>query len=160
MATKTKAALKTQSNSTFPDNTAGLITPANHRAFNDDFLDSVLMAVDLGSTSEQLTGWLYNGKDVYIKMVDFTSNLGTDQSNLISLSAGQVLVCVDFNLSYVKDTGGKRFALKDWILSTSSSAQAGFVTEMTDSSIRVYNKCAYPTQPFSVLRVVYYYTKP
>lgn len=41
MAIKTKAALVTQSDNTFPDNTTGLIVPEEHREFNDDSLDTM-----------------------------------------------------------------------------------------------------------------------
>jgi hypothetical protein len=41
MAQKTRSQLKTQSNNTFLDNSAGEITPVNHRTWNDDAIDSV-----------------------------------------------------------------------------------------------------------------------
>lgn len=41
MAQKTPAQIQAQSNSTFVDNTEGLIIPSAHRTFNDDFVDSV-----------------------------------------------------------------------------------------------------------------------
>ena len=40
MSTKDLTALKADVSSTFPDNTTGLITPANHRTFLGNFIDS------------------------------------------------------------------------------------------------------------------------
>lgn len=40
MAIKTKSELQTQSDNTFLDNNTGLIEPVNHRAYNDDTLDT------------------------------------------------------------------------------------------------------------------------
>lgn len=49
MAVLTKAQLKTESNTTFLDNTDGEITASNHRAFNTDLIDSMV-------TQDQITG--------------------------------------------------------------------------------------------------------
>jgi hypothetical protein len=47
MAQKTRAELTTENNSSFPNNTAGAITPAIHRTFNQDFIDSVALSTEL-----------------------------------------------------------------------------------------------------------------
>jgi hypothetical protein len=70
MARKTKTELTMQSNSTFPDNTTGAITAANHRTFNNDLIDSVLFNTDLASATEQLTGEALNGKPVHARTLD------------------------------------------------------------------------------------------
>ena len=48
MAVKTKAELKTFSDETFYDNEQGEIDPSEHKAFNDDLIDSAIVDVFIG----------------------------------------------------------------------------------------------------------------
>lgn len=74
MAIKTKTELQTQSDNTFLDNNTGQITPVNHRAFNDDVLDTMFEGIagrtvtktqfdDLVTNSELVEGGVYKITD-------------------------------------------------------------------------------------------------
>ena len=51
MAILNKAQLQSESDSTYINNNGNLITPAAVRAFNDDLIDSVIVADQTGSMS-------------------------------------------------------------------------------------------------------------
>ncbi|MDR3134250.1 MAG: hypothetical protein LBU42_09595 [Prevotellaceae bacterium] len=64
MATLTKSQLKTLSNSTFFDNDQGEIEPSGHRAFNEDFIDSVYTDIFTGSEAPAIG---FKDGDIFIK---------------------------------------------------------------------------------------------
>jgi hypothetical protein len=92
----TKDELKQLSDTTFPDNNSGQITPAGHRNFNNTLIDSVQLddeppvaVFDLAVTTEQLTGDTYNGKPVYSQMKVYTNEAGNnsfDISNVLGVA--------------------------------------------------------------------------
>jgi hypothetical protein len=66
MAVLTKEELKTLSDETFYDNDLGEIDPSEHRAFNDDLIDSVMVEVFTGSLLPPGDG--FKDGDIFIKI--------------------------------------------------------------------------------------------
>jgi hypothetical protein len=106
----TKEELKQLSNNTFIDNNTGEIEPAEHRNFNDHLIESLLPTVDLASTTEQLTGELYNGSPVYVKnylygVLDSVATVPVNVANNSILPADVATVWIDYNLSFGYEDG-------------------------------------------------------
>jgi hypothetical protein len=82
----TQAELKALSDSTFFDNNTGEIEPSEHRAFNNQLIDSIYNQftlvkpqIDYASAIEQFTGDFYNGKKIYMKVYSL-ANLAANTS--------------------------------------------------------------------------------
>jgi hypothetical protein len=88
MAIKTKDELKTLSDSTFSTNGLGQITAENHRAFNDDILDSI--AID--------TEWINVTDDLIIDSFSLYGNIQVSECN-VKRTGDIILVCISANLS-------------------------------------------------------------
>lgn len=81
MAVKTQGELASQNNSTFPNNTSGLIVPTNHRAYNEDVVDTAFaMAGEITTIAEILNHkanqTLVKGKIYIVLSSEITNNLG------------------------------------------------------------------------------------
>lgn len=61
MAVKSKETLKTQSSETFYDNDLGGITPADHRQFNEDLIDSMATVAQGNKADTAIQGVRVNG---------------------------------------------------------------------------------------------------
>ena len=78
----TREELKQLSDETFFDNNNGEIQPSGHRNFNNQMIDSLAPVFDTGSSEEQLTGEMYDGKPVYSKCwKDVLVNAGTESNS-------------------------------------------------------------------------------
>lgn len=97
MAIKTRAELETQSDSTFQDNTTGLIIPSNHRQWNDDVLEAMFTGIagrvvtkaefdDLLANSELIVGTTY-----FIVSYPIGGNVG-GTLQVKAISANEVLI--------------------------------------------------------------------
>lgn len=64
MSVLTKTQLKTLSDETFYDNDQGEIDPSEHRAFNDDLIDSLMVEVFTGSEPPESE---FKDGDIFIK---------------------------------------------------------------------------------------------
>jgi hypothetical protein len=97
MARKTIDQLKQQSDKTFFDNTAGEITPAGHRAFNDDLLESAAIESDWTDLTDDLTGGMAIGGSLSID--EFLAKRVGDVI-LISMTGTISLISTVFSVSY------------------------------------------------------------
>ena len=101
MAAKTKSELITQSNDTFFDNTTGLIIPTNHRAFNDDCIDSFANQEDNNS---------FNGINTFNAAVKVNNRLDTAYADL---GGGSVMDIGAAPANFLR-LGGENYTITDF----------------------------------------------
>jgi hypothetical protein len=97
MAVKTRAQLKSENASDFPDNTARMISPADLRGQMDDIVDSALFPGDVSGVVVAVTGTTRSLSSAdHNKILDFTNASGcavTVPSTLTSGISGTPFTC-------------------------------------------------------------------
>jgi len=157
---KTAAQLKALSENIFPDNENGDIGAKGNRAFNEAMIDSMLMAVDLASTDEVLTGKLFNGKPVYYKRlrIELPSPLNAGSYYDAGIVAtGVTYAWIDYGLSF-QAPGGDQIPLIGMASGTDDQNKAlAYINNLKHIYIKnvgTVNGGVTPTGPFYI--AVYY----